>query len=232
MTHRPISTDEDPFLVAFLCALSGAEGDDEGASNGAAGQGTDSVTANTGQDGSDADDEDEGDEDEGAKSKDERTYSAKYVKRLKDEAKRARLEKEAAETKIKNALGDKDDDKGKGDETAALKAALRKQALEHAVTIEAIALGFADPGDAYALVDTSEIDTNEETHEADRDDIKAALKTLLKSKPYLAKGQGKNVGDGDGGARGGTPKPQTYATLVEAKKKELVNSGAYVSITR
>jgi hypothetical protein len=204
-----------PFLIPFI----GADGDEEDE------EGADGTAADTGQDGSDADGDDEAEE---AKPEG-RTYDAKYVKRLRNEAKVLREEFTAFKKQIANA-GKSDDEKTKETEeqeqarVEALEGALRTKALKHATEMVAMTLDFATPSDAFALVDLSDIDVGED-YEPDRDEIKAELKKVLKSKPYLAKSQNLDIGDADGGATGSPKKPATQDAKVAAHKKAFVDSG-------
>jgi len=83
------------------------------------------------------------------------------------------------------------------------------QQLEHeryvnAVTAAAHTLLFNDPADALALLDSSKI---EKGNDGKYVGIEAALKELIKGKPYLVRVEGK--GDGKGNPpRGGGPLPK------------------------
>jgi len=206
----------DDFLNAFLMELILAEEEED--SEDVDESADDDAAADTGQDGSDADAED-GDEDEKPK---ERTYPKAYVTRLKNEAKRAR--EELAE--LKAASDDKDKVKeSKGAADKALTAQLRAQAMEHAVAMEAAKLSFADPEDAFALLDVSDIDVDDKTGKPEREDVIFALKALVKSKPYLLKGKATAAGKGDGGAKGGAPKPQSTDAKVAEQVKAYQGRG-------
>ena len=82
-------------------------------------------------------------------------------------------------------------------EREAARAALQTERVKNAVIAEASKLGFADPDDAYTLINISEIEIDET---GKTKGAAEAIKKLAEAKPYLL---GKQVkGDGVG-----TPKP-------------------------
>jgi len=97
--------------------------------------------------------------------------------------------------------------------------------MEHAVAMEAAKLSFADPEDAFALLDVSDIDVDDKTGKPDREDVIFALKALAKSKSYLLKGKATMAGKGDGGAKGGAPKPKSTDAMVAEQIKAYQGRG-------
>lgn len=73
--------------------------------------------------------------------------------------------------------------------------------LRAAVTTTAARLGFADPVDAYRLLDTDEIEFDKS---GEPKDVDKRLADLLRSKPYLASAAARPTGSADGGQRGAT----------------------------
>lgn len=66
-----------------------------------------------------------------------------------------------------------------------LETRARLKTLEAAVAKQALLLGIIDPDVAVKLLDTDDLDIDDETGEPKN--IEAALKALIKAKPYLAK---------------------------------------------
>lgn len=99
-------------------------------------------------------------------------------------------------------------EKGKGWESDRKGLVLRE-----AVTRSAARLGFADPLDAFRLLDQTEIDWN---RDGEPQGVVKALEALLKAKPYLASAQARPTGDGGGGSRGATPEPDMNVLLRRA----------------
>ncbi len=84
----------------------------------------------------------------------------------------------------------------------------RVKALEAAVTKQAIKLGIHDPDAAVKLLDTDALELDDETGEPKN--VEAALKELIKQKPYLAKepeaATPGSLNGGAGGSAGPAPK--------------------------
>lgn len=87
-------------------------------------------------------------------------------------------------------------------ERTAQVTAQREQAIHMAAVTAAARLGFADPEDAYALLDRDAIETDDAG--APRN-ISNLLAALLKAKPYLGAAHARPMGSADGGARSGDP---------------------------
>lgn len=84
---------------------------------------------------------------------------------------------------------------------AGLVAENKRLQTANAVLTQASRLGFADPGDAVAFVQGTDVDGS------DAKAVEAALTDLLKRKPYLASASAKPVpGGADLGNRGQAPK--------------------------
>lgn len=84
-----------------------------------------------------------------------------------------------------------------------------------AVVTEASRLGFADPTDAYGLLDQAALDHDEDGAPTN---VKALLEELLTSKPYLRSAAARPSGSIDIGATGG-PTPSLDQRIREAEDK-------------
>jgi len=83
-------------------------------------------------------------------------------------------------------------------ENTDLKRQLREERTRNRIVGAAQRLGFADPSDAFRLIDHSTLeydDAGEPRH------VDKTLSDLLKAKPYLASAQARAAGSADGGVR-------------------------------
>jgi hypothetical protein len=85
-------------------------------------------------------------------------------------------------------------------ENTALKQQLRDERTRNRIVGAAQRLGYADPSDAFRLIDRSELEYDEEGNPKHVDKL---LGDLLRSKPYLANAAARVTGSADGGVRGG-----------------------------
>lgn len=165
------------------------------------------------EDGTDdgVDDPSEGDDAAGSEGEDQLGDAGKQaLDRMKATVKAERAKRRAAEKALAEASKPP---AGDGPDPDALKAEGRKQALAEAnarivrAEIKAAAAGkLADPTDAVAFIDASEIDVDDDGN-VDEDAIADAIADLLKKKPHLAVQDGKRFkGSADGGARKGSTK--------------------------
>lgn len=247
-----VLSDDGVFPIIELIGADGDDGEGSGDDESGAGESKDS-SGDEGQEssskgegkGEGADDdegEDEGDgEGDGEGEEDKpRTYNARYVKRLRREAAQHRKEKQTAQARLKE-LDDaekSDVDKAKEEATESKtqattsKERLRAREMDFAVTQEAVKLKFHDGEDAAALLDTTDIEVDEETGVPNREDIVDALKDLAKSKPHLVSDRKKVVaeGDGDGGKTGKSPKPKSHEQQIDDQEKKLIEKEGYVKL--
>lgn len=96
-------------------------------------------------------------------------------------------------------------------ENEKLKTQLRENAIAAAIAKQALALGIIDPDAAVKLLNTDELEVDEETGKPKN--VEAALKALIKDKPYLvAKQESPTPGAMNGGAGAdNTPPPNLSA---------------------
>lgn len=85
-------------------------------------------------------------------------------------------------------------------ENDALKRELRDVKTRYSVIAAAQRLGFADPGDAFRLLDQSQLEFDEKGEPRHLDKL---LGDLLRAKPYLGNGTTRSAGSAEGGTRGG-----------------------------
>jgi len=107
--------------------------------------------------------------------------------------------------------------------------AQREQAIRMAAVTAAARLGFADPEDAFALLDREAIEFDDA---GTPKNVSRLLTDLLKAKPYLGAAHARPMGSADGGARAGAPTLQEQAaeaaakgdwkTSISAKNRQLV----------
>lgn len=122
---------------------------------------------------------------------------------------RREAEKQAAETSARiKALETRDLPEAERDkrELAELRERVKAQetrerhlVLRSAVTTQAARLGFADPVDAFRLLDTDDIEFGKD---GEPKDVDKRLADLLRAKPYLASAAARPTGSADGGQRG------------------------------
>lgn len=84
-------------------------------------------------------------------------------------------------------------------ELATLRAALDDERILNRVTLTAGRLGYADPMDAYRLLDRSAIERDDDGNPKN---LERLLQTMLAGKPYLASSQVRATGSAEGGTRG------------------------------
>jgi len=154
-----------------------------------------------------------------------KTYSEEYVKKLRDEnakyrterntlqkekdekaraemaeVDRLKLEKEEAETRVKE-----------------IEASLSKERIAYAISRAAAAANFHAPDDAAAFIRTDSIKLNDDGTPDGRS-VKSAVEALAKDKPHLVRG----TGSGDGGYQG---TPPSGAQRVQEIEEQLKSSG-------
>ncbi|MGH3933647.1 MAG: hypothetical protein ACRDS1_01460 [Pseudonocardiaceae bacterium] len=133
--------------------------------------------------------------------KGEKALAAEKEKRRRETQKRREVEAELAKLRTKDSS---DADKVRAEvETEAMG---RANARILKAEVRAAAAGrLEDPGDALLHLDLDQFEVDGDG-EVDRDEIRSAIDTLLKSKDYLAKKEPGNVkrfqGSADGGTRG------------------------------
>ena len=133
-----------------------------------------------------------------------------------EEAETARKEAEMSEIERAKAQAQKAEDALKERE-----AQYRQDRIRYAVEMTATQMQFHDPGDAYKLLNLSDVTVGEDGEVIG---AKAALETLAKDKPHLIKNA---IPPSDINARNrGTGSPPTTQELADQKRK----SGAYVAL--
>lgn len=100
-------------------------------------------------------------------------------------------------------------------ERNAQATAQREQAIRMAAVTAAARIGFADPEDAYALIDRDAIELDDAGTPRN---ISRLLTDLLKAKPYLGAAHARPMGSADGGARSGDPTLDDQIKTAEADK--------------
>jgi hypothetical protein len=162
------------------------------------------------------------------------------IRRLRDEERKAKNLK-AERDRLKARVGElegaqlSEKEKAERDRDEAVKRAERaeKAARRAVVEAHAVRLGFVDPADAHAFLADGDLEVDAESGLPTN--VDAALKAVLKRKPYLAaakaEGQGEAKGkEGEGeakptpqpgqqGAVTATPKPKDAAALGEAERE-------------
>lgn len=93
--------------------------------------------------------------------------------------------------------------------------AQREQAIRMATVTAAARLGFADPEDAYALLDREAIELDDA---GTPKNVSRLLTDLLKAKPYLGAAHARPMGSADGGARSDGPPLDDQIKAAEADK--------------
>lgn len=163
-----------------------------------------------------------------------KVFDEAYVKELRDEAAKARIEGKDLKSKLSeleealNAYRDaerteieKATEKAtrEASEKEQLRADLFRERFERSVLGEATALRFINPENAVALVDRNRIEVDESTGRPDPKTVRAALDRLAKDQPHLVS---TSVGSGDGGSK------ESVSTTDESTQrivKELTNAG-------
>jgi hypothetical protein len=84
-------------------------------------------------------------------------------------------------------------------ELASLRQQLTDERVQSRVMAAAQRLGFADPGDAYQLLDRADL----VIEDGQPRNVDKLLKELLTKKPYLASSTARATGSAEGGVRGG-----------------------------
>lgn len=163
------------------------------------------------------------------------------LKRIRSELDRARKEAAANRTAKRELERIKAEQMTEAEKVQAAKEAAEKEAaeartelltmrLENSISKAALKLGFADPDDAFALVDKSALDIDETTGAPSSESVKAELDRLAKAKPYLlGRNTTPSTGSGDGEGRGDAPPPPNDTdqnAKIEKYKKELLEQGA------
>ena len=107
----------------------------------------------------------------------------------------------------------------------AAESILLAEQVRFAVTIAAAEAGFEDPTDALSMISQDELVDDEGSISSKK--VKARLKALADSKPYLLKVVGS--GSGDGGPRGKPVDEKSYEAKKAAYLKEMTTTGGRVS---
>ena len=201
--------------------------------------------------GAEDDGEDSGDEpqegDDGDGSEGGKTFDQTYVDSLRKESASRRIKAKesderatAAETELAKIKQAEMDDLEKAtanletaNETATTATAradtaeanLLAERVRFAVTITAAETGFVDPTDALSMI--SQDDLVDDEGEISAKKVKARLKALSDTKPYLLKAAG--GGSGDGGPRGKPVDENSFEAKQEAYLKTMTTTGGRVS---
>lgn len=149
-------------------------------------------------------------------------------KRLREAEAKAEEYENAQKSDLEKA---KDAERAALERAAALEANLKRMAVERAIEAEAAKLKFHDPADALAAFGSYD-DLLDEDGNVDASMIADELGELAKTKSYLISSGTRNVGKGDGGARG-TKKaeapdittPEGYAARVKELHEQNVKAG-------
>ena len=158
-----------------------------------------------------------------------RTESAKYRKRAQtaedknkehDQAQMGELEKAQA----KQADAEK--------QTAQVTNLLTAERQRNAVTLEATRMNFRDAGDALAMIDVDDLNTDEETGRPTTKSVQGALTKLVKAKPYLVDSGEPTHGSADGGASDEGTGDLTREQKVAAHEKTLQDTYGTVDAPR
>jgi len=149
--------------------------------------------------------------------KDLRAESAKYRKRAQEAEARISEFDKAQMSEVERARTEAEEAKA---EAAQITNLLTAERLRNAVTLEATRMNFRDPGDALAMIDTDDLNYDEETGKPSTKSVQGALGKLIKDKPYLVNTETPTPGSADGGARGGTGE-LTQEQKVAQYEKEL-----------
>lgn len=104
-------------------------------------------------------------------------------------------------------------------------ATLLAERIRFAVTIAASGAGFEDPTDALSMISQDDL-VDDEGGISDKK-VKARLKALADSKPYLLKTAGS--GSGDGGGRGKPADETSFDAKQAAYLKDMTTTGGRVS---
>ena len=215
-----------PLQELIARALYGAEDDGEGEGSG----------DGESQEGDDNDGKGEGTTFDQAYVDSLRKESAsRRIKAKESDARTQVLEKELA--KIKQAEMDDLEKAQSNLETAtetastataradAAESILLAEQVRFAVTIAAAEAGFEDPTDALSMISQDELVDDEGSISSKK--VKARLKALADSKPYLLKAAG--GGSGDGGPRGKPVDEKSFEAKKAAYLKEMTTTGGRVS---
>jgi hypothetical protein len=186
----------------------------------------------------DSDDEEEEDDGKRKKRKPE-TFDRAYVEKIRREAADARKRAQTAEAKIREREDSEKSElekaqaaaKSAADRAEALEAKLRKLNVRTTIEREARKLGFVDEDVAYRLVDTDDLDLDDDGVPTNATEL---LEEILKKRPYL-KASGDDEERGERGKKNGVPstpknkggKPTTREEDIEKTKEEMRASGRY-----
>ena len=185
---------------------------------------------------------DDADDDSG-----EETFSAEYVKKLRDENASRRVAGKDSATELAKVQAElaaiqkaemSDMEKLRTDldtATSALESAtevstisaanLKTERIRNAVTMAAIKAEFVDPSDALSMISQDDLVNDEGT--IDDKAVERNIKALAKKKPHLLKSA--NRGSGDGGGGGNAPTPDTHEARVAAHLKTMTTTGGRVA---
>jgi hypothetical protein len=111
-----------------------------------------------------------------------------------------------------------------------LEAKARAKTLEAAVAKQAVVLGIIDPDAAVKLLDAEDLEVDEETGEPTN--VEAALKALIKAKPYLVQKPEKQTSGSINGAAGaeGGPAPKLTADELAAAQAAGMTPERYAAL--
>lgn len=174
-----------------------------------------------------------------------KTYDQAYVDSLRAEAAKRRVEaKEAADraekseaelakirkaemSELEAATATVEELRAQREEAVTQAEALRTQLIQervlNSVTTAAMEMGFNDPTDALSMIDQTEL-VDDDGNVQSRT-VKARLKALSDSKPYLLKPSGAGSGDGRGGRTPPKEDDTTWEGRVAAHKQKMIESG-------
>lgn len=186
--------------------IRGAEGDSGGTTEGTgSGTATSPSTPPPGQVSDGTEVEENGDDPSGS-TRD--SYTREEMEKTRREAAKYRVRAQEAEAKAQTYEREKmsEADRAKAEaqdarkEAEAARSEITKLKVENAIIAAAATAKFSDPADAVRLIDTSDINLNDDGT-PNANSLSAAIIKLSKAKPYLVT----PVGSGDGGAYGATP---------------------------
>lgn len=167
------------------------------------------------------------------KSEEKDTFDRKYVEALRAEAAGHRVRANEAEAALASAKRDEMSELERAnadrDGEKQLRLAAEETLAQERLTnfVLSMADAFIDPQDVVDRIDLRSITVTDDGT-PHKGSVKGLLDSIAKDKPYLLKAS--ESGSGDGGTRSVVEVDQTIADQVEAEKKSLVDSGAFVEI--
>ena len=147
-----------------------------------------------------------------------RSESAKYRKRAQAAEEKLKEHDQAQMGELEKAQAKLVDSEKNFSQVTNLLTAERQR---NAVTLEATRMNFRDAGDALAMIDVDDLNTDEETGRPTTKSVQGALNKLVKAKPYLVDGGEPTHGSADGGASDEGTGDLTREQKVAAHEKTL-----------